>query len=248
MQARESSPASREGLLKGKLPAVTDEAARSPEERHGEDAADVRQDTAQSGASGWVTTEVAAAALRVSPRTVRDYVRAGDLEAISQGKGVRKRWLVSIDAVQAMRDQRQNSGEMPRSRRGVTAGDTALAAGTVDAADLVATVQELQYRLGRAEARAELQAVAESTVREERDRLLAQLEEARVRAQAERERADMLDDELREARKPPPELRNYPESVGGGSGRDGGDTPDEDTGVPQASIKPSWWRRFFGFE
>jgi hypothetical protein len=29
--------------------------------------------------SGWITTEVAAAALGGSPRTVRDYIRSGDL-------------------------------------------------------------------------------------------------------------------------------------------------------------------------
>jgi hypothetical protein len=56
------------------------------------------------------------------------------------------------------------------------------------AADLIATVQELQYRLGRAETRAELTERAESTVREERDCLLKENERLR--------------EELDEARRP----------------------------------------------
>ena len=56
------------------------------------------------------------------------------------------------------------------------------------AADLVATVQDLQYRLGRAEARAELTERAESTVRKERYRLV--------------EETERLRGELEEARRP----------------------------------------------
>jgi hypothetical protein len=44
-----------------------------------------------------------------------------------------------------------------------------------DAADLIATVQDLQYRLGQAE----LTERAESTIREERDRLLEETERLR---------------------------------------------------------------------
>ena len=194
-----------------------------------------------SGESGWVTTEVAAAALRVSPRTVRDYVRAGDLLAKSEGEGVRKRWLVSIDAVQEMRSRRQSSGYMPRGRHGTAVGEYRPGEGVVDAAELVARLQELQYRLGRAEARAELQAVAESTVREERDRLVAQLGEERARARAERDRADRLEAELREVRQPAPGPREPSETP-----------PDEPSGTqapPGDTEQPrrSWlYRVFFG--
>jgi chromosome segregation ATPase len=59
---------------------------------------------------------------------------------------------------------------------------------------LLATVQQLQYRLGQAEARAELTEKAESTLREEREWLLADLER-------ERERANHLEEELRQARR-----------------------------------------------
>ena len=135
--------------------------------------------------SGYVSTEVAAAGLKVSPRTVRDYIKAGKLEAIPQGEGVERRWLVSIDSLHALRQSRQTSADSPRPRRRDTpGGDNA----EDIAVDLIATVQELQYRLGRAEARAELTERAESTVREERDRLL--------------EENERLRSELEEARRP----------------------------------------------
>jgi hypothetical protein len=169
----------------------------------GEESEDTRINAAEGGpsSSGYVTTEVAAAALRVSPRTVRGYIRAGELEAISEGEGVQKRWLVSIDSVQALREQRQASGAIPQGLRSSSAEDVLAEAEAVNTADLVATVQELQYRLGRAEARVELQAVAESTIREERDRLLSQLEEERGRVEAERQWAEQLRDELEQARR-----------------------------------------------
>jgi Helix-turn-helix domain len=150
--------------------------------------------------SGWVTTEVAAAALDVSPRTVRDYIRNGEIKAKSEGEGVTKRWLVSIDSVQAMRSRRRTSGDMPRTRHGVLGrGDIAADSAADVAAELLATVQELQYRLGRAETKAELTERAESTVREERDRLLEDLRRERERGDAlagAQEEAQRLREEL----------------------------------------------------
>ncbi len=220
-----------------------EEANKGLGEPRGDDAAESRNTSVQSGfGGGWVTTEIAAAALRVSPRTIRDYARTGDLEAISEGEGVRKRWLISIDAVQEMRNRRNTSGDLPRGRRHTAAGDALAAteaaidaATAVDAAELVAQLQELQYRLGRAEARVELQAVAESTVREERDRLIAQVEE-------ERRRADRLEGELREVRQPPPRPPDNPETST--KPEPGIQAPASDAGQPRRS----WWRRFFGFE
>src|SRR5918997_5897827 len=154
----------------------------------GEESEDTRINAAEGrpSSSGCVTTEVAAAALRVSPRTVRGYIRAGELEAISEGEGVQKRWLVSIDSVQALREQRQASGAIPQGLRSYSAEDVLAEAEAVNTADLVATIQELQYRLGRAEARAELQAVAESTLQESLNR--------------ERQRADALEGEAKTLR------------------------------------------------
>lgn len=133
--------------------------------------------------SGHVTTEVAAAGLGVSPRTVRDYIKAGKLEAETQGEGVERRWLVSVDSLHALRQSRQSSAPLPRVRRHESPGGEDVAD---MAADLIATVQDLQYRLGRAETRAELTERAESTVREERDRLLEEAERLRAELEAAR--------------------------------------------------------------
>jgi hypothetical protein len=222
-----------------------EEAGKAPGDPRG-DAAESRRGSAQAASdSGWVTTEVAAAALRVPPRTVRDYVRAGDLEAIPEGEGVRKRWLVSIEAVQEMRERRRAAGYPPRSHRDAAVDEHTVAAdasaSTVDAAELVAQLQELQYRLGRAEARVELQAVAESTVREERDRLLAELGE-------EHERAKRLEAELREARQPPPETPRSPDIDEGGHYGTSREEAEESLHKPSEGRERSWWRRFFGFE
>ena len=158
--------------------------------------------TEDQGKSGWVTTDVAAAALRRSPRRVREYIRRGLLTAKTEGEGVSKRWLVSVDSLNTLLDEtghtkgsrpgmRPGSTRWPRSdRKGMNADEVAV----VDAAELLDTVQELQYRLGQAETRAELGEKAESTLREEREQLLADVER-------ERQRASRLEEELQQARR-----------------------------------------------
>lgn len=177
--------------------------------------------------SGWVTTEDAAAALGVSPRTIRDYIRSGGLEAKSEGAGVLKRWLVSKNGVQAMLEKRRSLEEIPVDRRESAAGSPPAADGAADAASresaaaslsaaegtadtaggesaaglppaadgaaddaepMVAAVQNLQYRLGYAEARLELTEQAAITLQAELDRLLEDLKRERRRADTERER------------------------------------------------------------
>src|ERR687885_1249854 len=148
--------------------------------------------------SGWVTTDVAAAALRRSPRRVREYIRRGLLAAKTEGEGVSKRWLVSIDSLNALLNEAAHTkGTRPgsmRRRRGDRKGMSTDEGAVVDAAELLNTVQELQYRLGQAEARAELTEKAESTLRES-------LEREQLRADAERERTDRLEETLQHARR-----------------------------------------------
>src|ERR687890_890831 len=127
-----------------------------------------RQEAAEGASqSGWVTTEDAAAALGVSPRTIRDYIRSGGLEAKSEGAGVLKRWLVSKGGVQAMQEKRRSLEEIPVDRRESAAGSPvtdcaadaagdeftpglpSAAEGAADATELMtATLHDLQYRLG----------------------------------------------------------------------------------------------------
>lgn len=65
-----------------------------------------------TGRSGWVTTKVAAVALKVAPRTVRDYIKSGKLTARSEGEGVKRTSYVSIDSLQELIAQRRrDSGQ-----------------------------------------------------------------------------------------------------------------------------------------
>ena len=186
------------------------ESARDGEETQDAAADDVRSPATEATQphaeeqeeSGWVTTDVAAAALRRSPRRVREYIRRGLLAAKTEGEGVSKRWLVAIDSLNALLnedahtrgtwpDVRPGSTRRRRSdRKGMSADEPAV----VDAAELLDTVQELHYRLGQAETRAELTEKAESTLRES-------LEREQLRADAERERADRLEEMLQQARR-----------------------------------------------
>jgi hypothetical protein len=67
--------------------------------------------------SGWVSTQQAARALGISPRTVRWHIEQGNLEANLEGGGAKRTWLVSIDSLQAFREARQAAGELPETLR-----------------------------------------------------------------------------------------------------------------------------------
>jgi hypothetical protein len=82
-----------------------------------------------------------------------------------------------------MREARRPAARLPRERReGLRGGEAAAKLPE----ELLLTVQELQYRLGWAEARAELTERTESTLREERDRLREENERLRGDLEAER--------------------------------------------------------------
>ena len=153
-------------------------------------------------ASGWVTTKVAAKALGVSRRMVQEYVRRGELQAIVEGKGVNKTYYVSIDSLSALRVRRKReTKDAPNltnnsSASGRTANfnlDISESTGEV----LHRIIEKLEARTAEAadlKARLELTTQAETTAREERERLLTELEK-------ERERADRLEEELNQARR-----------------------------------------------
>jgi excisionase family DNA binding protein len=199
---------------------------------HREEPADIVE------SSGYTTTKQAAKVLGVSRRTVQSYVRRGELEAIVEGEGVEKTFYVSIDSLNTLRERRRISGEGAPGSVGDASGNSAGSGVPTNAAkdtgaispDLIEVVQDLQYRLGRAEAQAELTARTESTLREQLAR--------------EQERADRLEAELRESRKPPPEPRDAPETASEDT-----DRVEEVPPEPQEPLqRRSWWRRFFGFD
>ena len=126
------------------------------------------------------TVAEAAKVLDITDRRVLQLVGAGDLEAAREGN----RWKVLRKSVHALRDARRSASGPSESPEWPS-----------EAREALARVETLQRELGRLEGRLELTEKTESTMREERERLLADL--AR-----ERERADRLEEELREARQP----------------------------------------------
>jgi hypothetical protein len=188
--------------------------------------------------SGWVTTDVAAKAVRVSPRTVRRYIERGELEAKPQGEGVRREWLVSVDSLHVLRASRTETATRPRDVR-----DEDLADGVADVLrELAARLEErtaeaVEYRI-----RLELTERAHSTAEEERRRLLGDLDR-------ERGRADRAEEEARRLRgllEAPQEPRDGYETEGNGSGEV--ESQDDGGGPREDARRRSWWRTWFGFE
>src|SRR3712207_1145149 len=69
------------------------------------------------GSSGWVNTDVAAEALGVSARSVRNYILDGVLVARKEKEGINERYVVSVDSLHALRDRRKQEGKLQASRR-----------------------------------------------------------------------------------------------------------------------------------
>ena len=136
-----------------------------------------------AGESGWVTTQVAAEALGVDPRTVRTYISRGILKARVEGEGVEKAYSVDIDSLSALRDARKSSGKRPRKIREKSAD-------AEDFAELIRdlTAQVVERSSEAADLRARLQLTERTqssleeearALREERDHLRAELEAER---------------------------------------------------------------------
>jgi hypothetical protein len=195
----------------------------------GDNAASNREDTAQGG---WVTTQVAARSLDISPRTVRWHIEQGHIEAKPQGEGVRRSWLVSIDSLQAFRDARQRQGQSPGGFRAEQqSADIAAQRPGNPIRELADRLVEEASRASEFRVRLEISEKAESTLREE----LA--EERRQREEAERERDELRRElyaltEPREATEPAEEqqCRGQPHPAAGGASE------------AEGAQRQSWWR------
>jgi len=196
--------------------------------------------------SGWTTTKQAAKVLGVSRRSVQGYVRRGLLEAEEEGEGVNKRFSVSIDSLNALREQRTGAagsadgfaGDSPEWGEAVN-----IAANSGEG--LRHVVDRLEARTAEAtelRVRPEITEKAESTLRDALD------EERRRREAAELEREDLRRElqALTEAREsdisPGPTQRPTPDpgdAHGATEGREGQETTE-------AAEPRSWWRRMFG--
>ncbi|HVD44749.1 MAG TPA: helix-turn-helix domain-containing protein, partial [Rubrobacter sp.] len=102
-----------------------------------------------------MTTDVAAKAVRVSPRTIRRYIDQGKLEAKPQGEGVRREWLISVDSLHALRASRTIDEGGPDTDRDFGPADS-----------IADVLREMSARLeSRAEEAAELRVRLELTER-----------------------------------------------------------------------------------
>jgi hypothetical protein len=153
------------------------------------------------------TAAEAARILRLSSQRVRQLLASGELRGVRDEVG---HWEVDARSVHALLAERREVlfGSLEDPQR---------------LSELEAEVRELRYFLGRAEARLDMSAQAESMLREGLER--------------ERERADKLEAELREAQTLRLEPRGAPETVTESEGK--GETP------PDTELR-SWWRRVFG--
>jgi hypothetical protein len=127
-----------------------------------------------SEAEDFYTAQEAARILRTTERTVRRRLERGDLEGSRDP--TTGRWRVAARSITAaMPDRPPKASQEPPGAAG-------------EAADLRARVEDLQRELGRLEGQRELEAITQSTLREQLER--------------ERERADRLEEELRDVRRP----------------------------------------------
>jgi chromosome segregation ATPase len=160
------------------------------------------------GTSGWVNTDVAAEALGVSSRSVRNYILNGDLVAHKEKEGINERYVVSVDSLYALLDRRKQEGKLRGNSRRTSRRSESSAEGTAEvvketAVDMLReTLASLETHIAQnAELRARLELTerAESTLREELERERRQLQEDVQRERSERlqaqEKAKQLEQE-----------------------------------------------------
>ncbi len=144
-----------------------------------------------------MNTDVAAEALGVTARTVRNLIAHGDLVARKEVEGINERYVVSVDSLHALRDRRKSEGKLRGKDRRGSSRSEAITEGTAEAVRGTAvdmlreTLASLETHIAQnAELRARLQLTerAESTLREELER-----ERRRRLDDVERERAERLD-------------------------------------------------------
>ena len=156
------------------------------------------------------TAAEAARILRLSSQRVRQLLASGELRGVRDEVG---HWEVDARSVHALLEERREIlfGALEDPQR---------------LSELEAEVRELRYLLGRAEARLDMSAQTESTLRED--------------LQRERERANKLEAELRQIQYLRLETRESPETVSEDESR--GQAPSDSEETPRTS----WWQRLLG--
>ena len=136
------------------------------------------------------TTGQAARILEMTDRGIRKMIERGELEAHQDDH------LIPQMAVRAMLEESRGRASAVEEIAGEPRG------AAQEAAELRRRVEDLQRELGRLEGRLELTERTESTMREERERLIADLVRERERADQVELEARRLQAALEEARKP----------------------------------------------
>jgi Helix-turn-helix domain len=203
------------------------------------------------GRSGWTTTKQAAKVLGVSRRSVQGYVGRGILEAREEGEGVNRRFLVSIDSLDALVDRRRREAGEPANFAEASPQREETATPFANTGEgLRHLTERLEARTAEAtelRIRLEITERAQSTLEEERARALDDLaDERRLREEAEAER-----DELRRRLERPQEAPESPESPGASDASPNAageaQAASEDTQKRREEERKGWLRRFFGF-
>ena len=159
-----------------------------------------KNEGSNEGKSGWVNTDVAAEALGVSARSVRNYILDGALVARKEKEGINERYVVSVDSLHALRDRRKQQGKLQANRRRASRQSEATGKYAAEmvketAVDMMReTLSSLEMHMAQnAELRAQLELTerAESTLREELERERQERLEVQGRAGSlERERSE----------------------------------------------------------
>jgi hypothetical protein len=131
----------------------------------------------EAGPEETYTVQEAARILRTTERTVRRRLERGDLEG--DRDPTTGRWSVSARSVTAAMPDRPPRASQEQALERLEASESVRS--------YQERVEDLQRQLGRLEGQRELEAVTQSTLREQLER--------------ERERADRLEAELRDARR-----------------------------------------------
>jgi excisionase family DNA binding protein len=164
----------------------------------------------------YYTVSEAAKVLDISERRVRQIAQDGKVDGVRSEDG----WKIFRYSVHDFRDRRAAQEPV----RGVREPSS-------DAREWIERVTTLERELGRLEGRLELTEMAESTMREERERLLEDLSRERERAAQEQERAEeaQRDTEqfIREREEAQEEARRLREEL-------------------EAERSKGFWRRLFG--
>lgn len=112
-------------------------------------------------------------------------------------EGIVEAWEVSIDSLYALRDKRISEGQVRRNVPGASEQGRDVTDTNADhVRDLTDRLLRLSSEVGELRGRLELTGKAESTLREERDRLNVALEREREERREAREEAERLRAEL----------------------------------------------------